>query len=85
MLKKPTEAEYAAYRKVQHYFEFQDAMCQVEDYDDLNGTIWREKLTEGDYEVLVERYDDAYDCNINENALWEAVIETYVEREYGNA
>ena len=78
---------YAAYRCQENMFRMQDARSHINELiinelvkNEVNeGKINKlKKLNESDIEILVERFLDKYDCNYDENTLWERVINNYI-------
>lgn len=80
-----TEKEYAqmlkedqlmAYRKQELEFRIQDAKNHVEDLYEGKVT-----LTEEEYKEIAKEFLCRYDCNQDENSLFEWIIEGYVDKE----
>lgn len=73
---------YAAYRYQENMFRMQDARCHINELikNEVNeGKINKlKKLNESDVEILAKRFLDKYDCNYDENTLWELIINDYI-------
>lgn len=74
------QLEYA-YRIRQRRYLIEDAenhaLILLEDRPEV-----LDKLTEGDYEVITDRFEDERDSNMSENAQWDDIIWSYL-REMG--
>ena len=67
-----------AYRKRERMYHIEDAKQLVNDYKqwyDLEDLV----ITEGDYEVMAERFEDQHDCEVADNKIWELIIREYVD------
>jgi len=63
----------AIYRMQRNAYQLMDVKAHCEDY------TLDEVPTDDDYQGMVNMFNDKHDCNIAENDLWEAAIETYLE------
>lgn len=71
-----SDAEIKIWRKVQHEFLVEDAQKQVREFFGEDGVPdW---IDHGDYEYLVERFIDEFDCNVAENKRWHDLIKEEV-------
>lgn len=73
---------YAAYRYQENMFRMQDARSHIDELIE-NGLNEKKinklkKLNDADVEILAERFLDEYDCNYDENTLWELIINDYI-------
>lgn len=73
------DALEAAYRFQKRQYLIEDAKNQYENYLNVNGISFKEKLTEKDYENLADQFDDKHDCNITDNDLWHIIIKNYTK------
>ena len=76
------EETYEAYRYQNKMFRMQDARYHVDELinDELNkkNLSKLKKLNEADIEILAERFLSKYDCNCDENTLWNSIIGDYI-------
>lgn len=70
------EKQLATYRKQELEFRIEDAKNHVEDL--YEGRV---KLTEEEYKDIAIEFIERYDCNRDENSLFEWIIEGYVDKE----
>lgn len=68
------EKQLATYRKQELEFRIEDAKNHVEDL--YEGRV---KLTEEEYKDIAIEFIEEYDCNRDENSLFEWIIEGYVD------
>lgn len=74
----PEDFENAIYRHREHYYRMQDAITAWERYSEEylpKGSSF--VPDESDYENLVERFEDNFDCNVDENYQWEFNVEQF--------
>lgn len=70
------EKQYVAYREQELEFRIEDAKNHVEDLYEGRVT-----LTEEEYIDIAKEFIERYDCNCDENSLFEWIIEGYVDKE----
>lgn len=70
------------YRRRDKIYLLEDAKRQVAEYLDMDEE--EACVPEGmDLEVLVERFEDAQDCNVAENTTWQTLIRDYMTELWG--
>lgn len=72
----PAQLEYA-FRKQRHLYLKEDAKRQAEAILAEDQELL-DLLGDADYNALAERFDDAHDCNLDDNSQWEHIIWSYV-------
>lgn len=78
------EKRYKAYKKQELEFRTEDAKNHMEDSieyyieDEDEAKAFLDSVPEEDYEYIAEQFIDRYDCNRNENDLFDWLIEEYV-------
>ncbi len=83
----PYSAKYDIYHEMEREYHMQDAKDHVKeiverykDSDDngdlkMLGTL--DSLEESDYDRLAAQFEHKHDCNIDDNSLWDSIIEGY--------
>lgn len=81
----PAQLRYA-YRKFEMECDLDDAKRQWKDYQEINDELF-ESMTEEEIENLIEedefewladRFRDKQDCNIDDNTLWQLIIDDFM-------
>lgn len=70
----PEELEYA-YRVRLFLYRLEDAKRHAADLYGENPSVLA-GFDDGDYAYMAERFEDEYDCNVNENSQWESIVES---------
>lgn len=75
----PEEKE-ETFREVDMNYMEEDAESHCEDFNQWhNRNI---KFTSQDYSIIANRYSDRQDCEIPENAMYQQIVEDYVEETF---
>lgn len=71
-----------AYRRQLKRYRMSDARIHTNDYLEENNLTDIIRLSDEDYETMVEMYEDQEDANVPENTTWENVVTKYLLDEY---
>lgn len=78
-----TEDElFKAYQEQQRSFRLEDAKIHCRDFNEENGRSIQ--FTNDDYEYIVDCYEDACDCNIDENDTYDNIVSSFVEETFND-
>lgn len=67
------------YRERERDYREQDAYRHLLEYFDGDKEKVDMLYDETDLSLLVDRFEDEFDCNVPENEIWEQVVENYVK------
>lgn len=67
----------AIYREQRHRYLLEDAVRAWREHSDFYLAGHPYRPVESDYELLVERFEDGYDANVDENYQWEYHVEQF--------
>lgn len=76
-------AKETIYREIEHQYRLSDARNQYDEYIENTDDESVREFDDADFEILTERFDDAFDCNISENNTWYTIIENYISETKG--
>ena len=65
----------AVYRAKEHKYRLEDALSHCEEYLDERNVL----EAEGHLENIVIEFEHRFDCNLDENSIWNAVIRNYFQ------
>ncbi|MEE0993061.1 MAG: hypothetical protein UH542_08795 [Bacteroidales bacterium] len=69
-----------AFRERLKMYEMQDAHYQSEWYLEAHDNIvLLRELSDSDFAIMAERFEDRQDCEIPENAIWEYIVKEYID------
>lgn len=71
----------AVYRAKEHKYRLEDALNHCEEYLDERNVLFDKDVleAEGHLENIVIEFEHRFDCNLDENSIWNAVIENYFQ------
>ena len=69
----------AVYRAKEHKYRLEDALSHCEEYLDERNVLFDKDVleAEGHLENIVIEFEHRFDCNLDENSIWNAVIRNY--------
>ena len=75
------QIEEMVYRAKEHQHRLEDALSHCKEYLDERNVLFDEDVleAEGHLENIVREFEHRFDCNLDENSIWNDVIRNYFQ------